>query len=484
MNIKREHIFTICLGVIFILSLITNWYAFLVVANVVVLLMNMLDKMGHGIVLREIIALHSSFACLLMPLIGYTVYDRSNYLAVLWVKYMPVPQDVYFDYALPAVSGFALAICWPILSKESTDRGQGLQRIIDKAKTYLTKNPMLGIYVMSAGVAAYFASAFLPVAIKFVFNLLFIASFSGFLYLYFTSGFKRKVIIMAGFAIFIFASALRSGMFTIVAYMSLTLISFFFLGRNASFLKKLSVFVIGLVFMFTLQGVKLSYRKLTWSGKFEGNRVTLFFDLIGKQLTGTGAEDWATTFFPVFVRGNQGFNVGLVMYRIPKMQEFDGGKNIFTNLMASFVPRVFWPDKPEAGGKFNMKFYTGFSIDGWSTNVGPLGEAYGSFGVSGGIIFIIILGAFIRWAYRLVFQLSQHIHLLLFWIPVLFYQITYSAESDTLQILNSLIKSAFFLWVLVKIKPAFFAVVKKRRPGQGNYSPANTDIPRHDMALE
>jgi hypothetical protein len=144
------------------------------------------------------------------------------------------------------------------------------------------------------------------------------------------------------------------------------------------------------------------------------------------------------------------------MRRIPQYQEFDNGSRLFLSLASAFIPRFLWPDKPEAGGKFNMRYYTGYTIVGWSTNVGPLGEAYGSFGASGGIIFMIILGFFMRWSYGYVFALARDKPLLIFWIPVLFYQVTYSAETDTLQILNSLLKTAFFIWLLYKAFPRHF----------------------------
>jgi hypothetical protein len=109
-----------------------------------------------------------------------------------------------------------------------------------------------------------------------------------------------------------------------------------------------------------------------------------------------------------------------------------------------------------------MKYYTGYVIEGWSTNVGPLGEAYGSFGVLGGIIYMTLMGAFVRWSYRKVFLIANRIPLLLFWIPVLFYQVTYALESDTLQILNSLFKAAFFIWILTKFVPHWFGIAKKQ----------------------
>jgi len=62
----------------------------------------------------------------------------------------------------------------------------------------------------------------------------------------------------------------------------------------------------------------------------------------------------------------------------------------------------------------------------------------------------------IRYAYGLVFSVARRTPLILFWIPFLFYQITYSFETDTLQITNSLIKSAFFIYILYKFMPYWF----------------------------
>jgi hypothetical protein len=47
---------------------------------------------------------------------------------------------------------------------------------------------------------------------------------------------------------------------------------------------------------------------------------------------------------------------------------------------------------------------------------------------------------------------------------VLFYQVTYAAETDSLQVFNSLTKSAFFIWLLYRQWPQWFGVEKKR-PG-------------------
>jgi hypothetical protein len=287
------------------------------------------------------------------------------------------------------------------------------------------------------------------------------SAFTGFLYVYFSQSFRFKIPILLGFATFIIAEALRNGMFTIIAYMAMTLFSIFFLGKRTAFGKKIVYFFIAAFILLLIQSVKPNFRQLTWKQGYEGNRATLLVDLVKDKLSKTSNLISPDVFFPIYYRTNQGFNVALVMRRIPHVQAHDNGSNLLQSLAASFVPRLLWQDKPTAGGAFNMRFYTGIIIKGWSTNVGPLGEAYGSFGIQGGIIFMMILGLFIRFAYSKFFSVSRKLPLILFWIPVLFYQVTYSAETDTLQILNSLMKASFFIWLAYKFIPGLFGIESK-----------------------
>ncbi|HEY6900388.1 MAG TPA: hypothetical protein VI233_07090, partial [Puia sp.] len=71
------------------------------------------------------------------------------------------------------------------------------------------------------------------------------------------------------------------------------------------------------------------------------------------------------------------------------------------------------------------------------------------------------LGLFIRWAYRKALGVSKKTPLILFWFPVLFYQITYSAETDTLQIFNSMVKASFFIWLLYRAIPVWFVLTEE-----------------------
>jgi len=442
---------------------VTNWYVPLALILTACLIIQVLDRLGKGVVLREIVALHMTFTCLAMPVVGYAVFNRSNHLAKIFIKYMHVPDYVYFGYALPAVAGFVLFLCWPIGGKGYDDGGVFLKQAIDRAKGVLGKSHKLGIYLLIGGTLMFWVAKVLPEAVRFAFLLFFFASFAAFLYIFYQPELRGRRYYLYGFGAFIVLTAVGNGMFTVVAYMSLTIFSFFFLGKRSSMFKKLLLFFVGVFILLLIQSVKPTYRILIWNGTYEGNKGVLLLRLMADKLSD---PNWASTdaFFPEFTRANQGFNVSLVMHRFPENIPFDNGSKLLVNIASSLVPRVFWPNKPEAGGRVNMAYYAGLTIVGWSTNVGPLGEAYASFGPRGGVIFMILLGVFIRYAYSRLFKLSAKIPLLLFWLPVMFYQTTYAGETDTLQILNSILKSALFIWLLHRQWPEWFGG-KKKRPG-------------------
>jgi hypothetical protein len=457
----KGYLYSLLQLIIFLLSCVTDWYTELVIASTIISVLMVLDKLGKGIVLRELLALHGCVVCLLMPILGYLIYNHNNRLAALWVRYMPVSDDLYFGLALPGMTGFIFAVCWPVSTPPASDVGPPLQSVLLKVKAKLEKMPHTGLLLLVIGVGVFGFADYLPQSLQFAFLLFYFSAFAGLLYVYFTPHLNYKTGILVLFGLFIIYHALRSGMFTIIAYMGITLFSFFFLGRKSPMWKKLLGFTIGVFLLLIIQSVKQSYRKITWTGGYQGNKAVLFTSLAQSKLATTDLLS-ADAFFPMYYRANQGYNVAMVMRRIPALQPYDNGVNLARTFASAFVPRVLWPDKPESGGKFNMQYYTGYVIEGWSTNVGPIGEAYGSFGVLGGIIYMIFLGVFIRWAYRKVFILANRTPLMLLWIPVLFYQVVYSMESDTLQILNSLTKSAFFIWVLTKFAPQWFGIVKKQ----------------------
>lgn len=459
----RIYTYSVLLFLIMVLSFFEGNHFAQAGALGIVLLVMILDKLGKGIVLRELIAFHFTLICLLFPILGYTLYDRTDLLARIWVRYMPVSETTYYGFALPAIASFSFAITFPFTPGSiKADYGEQLGSVFKRIKEQLAYSRFEGVYITLIGLLSLVFFPMAPVSLQFVLNLLWFSSFAGILYVFYAGNLNYRKLLLVGFSLFILFYSLRLGMFTILAYMGMLLFSFLFLGKKFSFINKLLVFSLGVLLLITIQSIKPVYRELTWGDQYKGNRVGLFVELMADKISKGDILD-EKGFFPIYYRGNQGFNIALVMRRFPSVKDHDNGKVLLTNLFSALVPRLLWPDKPLAGGRFNMKHYTGQDIRGFSTNVGPVGEAYGSFGVSKGILFMFLLGLFIRWAYSMVLKISRKIPMLLLWMPVIFYQVTYSAETDTLQIMNSLFKATVFIFLLYKLFPGLFHIVKTRK---------------------
>jgi hypothetical protein len=451
-------LFSIGIFVVLVLALVTNWYTGLITALTLMLLFRILYKMGKGIVLLEVIAFLYVFTCLVMPLLGYRIYTFNNPLANLWVRYMPLSEEIFFAYTLPATVAFCAMLTMPVLKKNNPDQDIDIKIVINHLKIRLALFPKTGIKIMVIGAIVSLFVDFVPEALNYFVTLFFFGSFAGLLYVHFAQNFRYKKLLIVLFLIFILGSSLQTGMFTILAYMGVTIFSFFQIGNKVSMVKKILLLVTAAGFFIILQNVKIVYRKNTWFKEYEGSRVELFSSLVVDNVQKGKALLSENAFFPLYSRTNQGYNIALVMRKIPTMQEYDNGARLLTVLASVFIPRFLWKDKPEAGGKFNMKYYAGWTIRNWSTNVGPIGEAYGSFGPVGGVLYMMLLGIFLRWVYFRVFVLIKKTPALLCWLPFLFYQTTSSAETDTLQVLNSIIKSAFFIWLFTRLFPHWFLI--------------------------
>lgn len=447
-----HYIGPVALFILLCFSLITDQDQSLVLPVNIVILFMLLNNLGKSIALREIIALFMAVTCLLMPYLGYGLYGRSDHLASLWLRFMHIDADRYFSFSIPAVVGYSFTLCFPYGAKVP-DKGQSLMTVFRMARRQLDGNYQVGVVLLLIGVITSPFVSFLPVSMQFFFNLFYFSSFAGLLYLMNARPFPYRIILIVGFLAFIFANALQQGMFTVVVYMGMTALPVVMIGVKAPLWRKTLFFLLGVFLIAVLQSIKPGYRKAVWDKNFQGSNIEVFQDLVVDKISDPTSIFTKEQFFFIYYRMNQGFNQALVMKHIPAKRDFDEGENLFVSIASSVIPRFLWPDKPEAGGKANMKYYTGYTITTWATNVGPMGEAYGSFGTTGGIIYMMLLGLFVRFYFGKVLKLSKRFPLLIFWMPVLFYQVSYSAENDTLQILNSLFKTSLFIFLLYKMFP-------------------------------
>lgn len=406
-------------------------------------------KFSDGSFFLELIYLHATLTCLMMPYLGYSIFDKNSALARLWVKSMPVPEEQYYGFMIPAAVAISLAFF--MLRRNQPDDDTIVSGLVKEIKSRIQQIPVPIIFTLGGiGMVAHIIGPFLPDSLQQVNSFLYFSFYTSIFYAYYYSGFPYKKLFL-GFAIlFVIKDALDSSMFTIIAYMGGIFVILILAGKKISLPRKLIFIVIGFAFICFIQLFKTSWRSAIRKGNADVSSV------LSATVSKADGNQVETIIFPIYLRMNQGFNIALVMRRIPAVSDYLGGDYLALSFASAFVPRLLWPDKPKAGGQVNMKMYTGFAIRGWSTNVGPLGEAYGNFGVVGGCLYMIAFGLFIRMCYMMFLNICKKQPMFFVWMPVLFFQIIYVMETDSLQAFNSLIKGAVFIFIVHKLLPALF----------------------------
>lgn len=446
--------FGIFQSILLVLSLSTEFYSYIVIFEFLFILILVLDKIGKGLNILEVLSLHATLIILLTPLIGYTFFTSENALAKLWHKYMSVEKSFYYSYTIPCILLFNTILCWPFNFRKIPDRGFHFVNYFNTMKESLLKRNIKGHWLIISGIFAFYSSDFVPEALKNILNLVFLSSFTGFLIVFFKKNYPFRNYYIAIFMAFILNMSLSSGMFTILVYMSATIFTFFFVGMEISITQKVAFLLFTIFSTFTLQSVKGQYRSYLYENK---GGLQAFSELTINELNKNLDLLSPNTYFNAYVRSNQGLTLAEVMSYIPERKEYDYGNRLSTIIISSFIPRIFWSDKPKAGGRESTKYYTGNTpVGNTSMNVSPFGEGYGSFGAFGGIIYIGILSYLIRLIYIFIFNKSLKYPFLILWIPLIFLPIIYSSETDTLQIFNSTIKALMFIFVVYKIYPSFF----------------------------
>ncbi len=145
----RNNLFLSSLVLGFLFSLVTNWYTEISIFLLVVTIFSILDKLGKGLVLRELVVLHTIFICLIMPSVGYNVYNYDNYLARIFYRFMQVPEDTYFGFTLPAICAFSIAMCFPVIkNKQVLDEGNSFKKLLDNVMKELRVRVSRGITIV------------------------------------------------------------------------------------------------------------------------------------------------------------------------------------------------------------------------------------------------------------------------------------------------------------------------------------------------
>lgn len=402
-------------------------------------------NLGSRIVILDLMILLAFVTCLLMPVVFYHVYTKDNPLALIWGKYMPISSDDYFSFALPAVFMLILGLKFPLGRLKAKSNPTVY---LENVKKYLSRHPKLGLYLVGTGVISGLFDFLAPAGLGEVFFLMAHLVFVGVFYIFYSpSKNKRKILI--GAVLLMLGESLLTGMFGELIFITVCSSVLVLLGTKIRFRKKLGFALLGMFIIVLIQSVKGDYRKRTWQGEGGGDPV-YFVQLVFEKITSPSSMLDPMSMFVTSVRLNQGWLVATTMKMVPEKHPFGNGEPLLDAVYASVIPRFLWPDKPEAGGKANLKRFWGFDLIGWSTNIGTLGEAYANFDRNGGLFYMFFYGLFFNFALSGIFKLAERRPTIILWIPFFFFSVI-NVETDLLTTMGALIKSVIFAWIIFRV---------------------------------
>jgi hypothetical protein len=442
----RNKIVIFCLFLFFFTWMwgnLTTWEN-LSVCIFIYFLLDFLENLGKKIVILELTNIMASLTCLLMPVVFYHQYTIENNLARLWVKYMPVNSEDYFSFMVPAVISLAAGLRIP-LTKVKVNKNPKIY--MDNVRKILQSKPNLGLSLIAVGVASGLLDAISPASLQQFFYYLDHLTFVGVFYVIYSPN-KHKKYIVPGVILLMIGQSLITGMFGDFIFILACALVLILLGISISFQKKLLTAVAGIFLIMVMQSVKGDYRQKTWR-EVGGADPVYYAQLVAEKITDPASMIEPNRLFYTSVRMNQGWLVAMTMKRVPEKFDFAYGETIWQSVAAAIVPRFLWRDKPEAGGKANLKRFWGYDLVGFSMNIGPFGEAYANFDVLGGIIYMFFYGLLFNFLLTRVLKFAEKRPTIVLWLPFLFFY-SIGVETDLLSTMGFLMKGLFFTWLIFR----------------------------------
>jgi hypothetical protein len=354
---------------------------------------------------------------------------------------MQIPEEEYFAYAIPAVLCFitGLHIRAGHLEGEVVD--------IDRIARFVQQNLKLPYLLIGIGFVSSIISKEFPSDIGFVFYLLGGFKFIGLFLIILSSQIIKPLplIIVLGSII---TTSLGEGMFHDLLTWLLFLGAVYAIKYKPSVNLKMMVAAGFILMAVVIQQLKGDYRSATNQlGQERGlGTFTTTYEKRKEKNTLFSFESLA----PSNIRINQGFIVTNIMKTVPNKVPFSNGEELYQVLEAAFLPRIIAPNKLNAGDKVLFTKYSGIALSrNTSMGLSSMGDAYVNFGITGGCIFMFVLGFIYSEALKLFYRNSNRYPiLLLLTCLVFYYPIRPDCELQT--ILGHFVKSLFLIYIVIQ----------------------------------
>lgn len=363
---------------------------------------------------------------------GFDVYNIDLYK-------MKINNFQYFTFTIPVF----LAFSWGFNLFMSSNKIK-----IDRVhlNNWLNLNKNLPYYFILIGFIAPFISNYIPSSLAFVAYLLESFKFVG-LFILIMSFQKNKPMILFSIYGLIIISSFQGGMFHDLLTWLIVLGLILAYRYKPNWKTKLIAIAIFSSFAIFIQSIKGGLREKTWSGDEQAS-----FELIQNVKTENTLENGGLLSIenlgPQINRINQGWILASTMDNIPKNVEHTYGALILEYLYSALIPRIFAPDKLNAGSQDIFNQYSGHYLNvGTSMGLGLFADAYAEFGQSGAIIYVFLFGLMYGYLLNQFFVRSkQYPILILFAVLAFIYPMRPDCETQT--VLGHLFKTIMLLAII------------------------------------
>lgn len=400
------------------------------------LLKRLFDEFGRSLPFKYLILSLMGMQLIISPFFDYYYFENQVY------GIMKIDEISYFSYALPCTIALHLGI--NLFYPKNTNEARLFQLLPIQLKT----NNVLSWGLISVGYVFYMLSISinLPSSISFIVTVLAFMRFIGFFYLWFSGSQYTKLAFIIIFIPFVI-SVIKSTIFIDLIVFTVFITSVYVMKYQTPKWKLILIALIGFWGLFILQSVKYSYRIIVWNENFTGSSSQILADMMLNQINNLGSIDFKTVGAGVNVRLNQGWILTSIMTNIPNKNPIAEGKYIQKELLGLLLPRFLYPEKPVVGDREKFKYMTGWSLGtGVAMNVGIMGDGYGNYGKTGGIVFCFIFGLALGYIFHLFYKISNKYPTLPIWgILIFFYSMR--AGNEFYIIANWIIKTGVIVFL-------------------------------------
>ncbi|MBC7887135.1 MAG: hypothetical protein H7Z13_04550 [Ferruginibacter sp.] len=435
---------SIVIRVIFIGMSWISYFSILLALHQFILLFN---AIGFVIPVRYLFGAFMCVQFFVGPSLAYNGLDQYQYFHYK----MKIPEHEYFAYAIPAVMSFILGL--------HSFAGKLNGEIIDEKQIilFVNRNRQLPYWFIGIGFVTSVVAGFFGSELAFVFFLLGSFKFIG-LFLLVIGTRNLKILPLVLVISSIVGSSLVNGMFHDLLTWTIFIGSVFAIKYKFGLNIKLIGCAAFIFLVLTIQLLKASYRDATGSGREEAG-VETFSKLYAEKNRDKSIFSF-DNLAPSNVRINQGYIITNIMYNVPALVPFSNGKEMYQVFEAAIMPRMFAPNKLNAGDRTIFMKYSGLRIrQGTSMGLSSLGDAYVNFGIAGGCVFMFLLGLLYSGILNIFYKKSRdYPALILFTALVFYYPIRPDCELQT--ILGHVVKSCFLITVMILLFKSSFRVEK------------------------